>query len=68
MKLIKNTLLFIAIFLTLQTTAQNFSGTITNTEAEVIENAQIVLQYPNASMKTIPFIPMLLVFTQWELP
>ena len=48
MKLIKNTLLFIAIFLTLQTTAQNFSGTITNTDSEVIENAQVVLQYPNA--------------------
>jgi len=48
MKLLKNTLSFIAIFLTLQTTAQNFSGTITNTDSEVIENAQIVLQYPNA--------------------
>lgn len=49
--IIKNSLFFIAVIFSFQVVAQNFSGIITNKDYEVIENAQVVLQYPNAEFE-----------------
>jgi len=47
MQIKKLFLLLSVFFVCFQTSAQQFSGTITNTSLDPLENARIILQYPN---------------------